>query len=269
MEEVQAAKTAEVRTRQFSSSLKRKPEVLDEGPRFRCRYLWTDSASCRSPAALDTESAEPFTSPPPHLLNDSSILSSLLRLRGYIDTDTPFNVDKLELGLSSHPNQPFVRLIIRSLCEGFWPLNDGVWDEDLEDMGNYSLEELDLSAIQSFRDKECEAQHWSPQLPFEHLLPGMKTSPMFVVWQKLKPRIITDHAGSGLNNGISKDDSRVKYDNMHPFSQALCQARLKNPIVDLVLYKSDVASAFLNLPAHPLWQLQQVVSVDRKRYIVR
>ena len=60
---------------------------------------------------------------------------------------------------------------------------------------------------------------------------------MFVVWQKLKPRIITDHAGSGLNDGISKEDSKVRYDDMHPFGQAMRQARRDNPAVDLVLYK--------------------------------
>ena len=34
-------------------------------------------------------------------------------------------------------------------------------------------------------------------------------------------------------------------------------------------FKSDVASVFLNLPAHPLWQLRQAVTVDGKLYIVR
>ena len=78
---------------------------------------------------------------------------------------------------------------------------------------------------------------------------------MFVVWQKEKPRIITDHAGSGLNDGISRENSKVKYSDMHPFGQAMCQARQDNPAVDLILYKLDVATAFLNLLPHPIWQL--------------
>jgi hypothetical protein len=269
VEEEEVTRAVAARTRQFHSSAKRKTEDLINGPRFRRRYLWTDSNITRSPAALDTETAEPFTSPPAHLLEDPTILSSLTELQGLVNTETPFDVDKLELFLESHPNQPFVRSIIRSLREGFWPFDDGDWEEDSEDMANYSSDVLDLSAIRAFRDKECEAQHWSPRLPFNHLLPGMKTSPMFVVWQKQKPRIITDHAGSGLNNGISKENSKVKYDDMHPFGQALRRARSDNPAVDLILYKSDVAAAFLNLPAHPIWQLRQVVSVDGDRYIVR
>lgn len=63
----------------------------------------------------------------------------------------------------------------------------------------------------------------------------MKSSPMFVVWQKQKPRVITDHAGSGLNDGISRENCRVKYDDMHPFGQALREARQANPAVDLIL----------------------------------
>ncbi|KAK7440280.1 hypothetical protein VKT23_017222 [Stygiomarasmius scandens] len=49
----------------------------------------------------------------------------------------------------------------------------------------------------------------------------MKVSPMFVVWQKGKPRVITDHTGSGLNADIPKEKGKVKYDDMHTFGQVL------------------------------------------------
>lgn len=217
---------------------------------------------------LNTESAEPFKTPPLHLLQDPTLLSTLSTLQDFVATDTPFDIDKMELFLSNHPNQPFVKSIMKSLREGFWPFDDGEWNDYSEDLDNYSSEEPDLNAIRSFRDRECANLHWSPRLPFSNLLPGMKSSPMFVVWQKQKPRVITDHAGSGLNDGISINNCRVRYDDMRPFGQALRQARRNNPGVDLILYKSDVASAFLNLPAHPIWQLRQVVSVDDKKYIV-
>ena len=64
-----------------------------------------------------------------------------------MNTDTPFDVDKLKLVLGGHPNQHFVKSIIKSLCEGFWPFDNGAWDKDLEDMANYSSEDLDLAAI--------------------------------------------------------------------------------------------------------------------------
>lgn len=37
----------------------------------------------------------------------------------------------------------------------------------------------------------------------------------------------------------------------------------------IILFKSDVSSAFLNLPAHPIWQIHQTVVVDKLMYIVR
>ncbi len=59
------------------------------------------------------------------------------------------------------------------------------------------------------------------------------------------------------------------YDNMHDFAQVLYNLRQQNPDKKYVLWKSDVSSAFLNLPAHPLWQLRQVVIVEGHLYIVR
>ncbi|KAF8809907.1 hypothetical protein BYT27DRAFT_7222240 [Phlegmacium glaucopus] len=109
------------------------------------------------------------------------------------------------------------------------------------------------------------------QSPPEHILNNPKIHSMLSQLQdyKGKPRVITDHAGSGLNDGIPKEESRVQYDDMHSFGQVLREARRNNPAVDLILYKSDVASAFLNLSAHPIWQLQQVVTIDNKKYIVQ
>jgi hypothetical protein len=92
---------------------------------------------------------------------------------------------------------------------------------------------------------------------------------MFVAWQHGKPRIIADHSASELNVGISREDAKVRYDDMHDFGQSLHNARLANVERQLVLYKDDVASAFLNLPAHPIWQIRQVVVVDGKLQIVR
>ena len=74
---------------------------------------------------------------------------------------------------------------------------------------------------------------------------------MFVVWQNEKPHVITDHTYLGINNSIPQSEAKVKYDNMQTFSQNLHNAHLSNPGRCLVTFKSDVTSAFLNLPAHP------------------
>ena len=56
---------------------------------------------------------------------------------------------------------------------------------------------------------------------------------------------------------------------MHTFSQALYDAIKDNPLQKIITFKSDIASAFLNLPAHPLWQIRQIVIVDGKGHVVR
>ena len=54
----------------------------------------------------------------------------------------------------------------------------------------------------------------------------------------------------------------MRYDDMRTFRQVIFNAKRAHPNQDLVTWKSDVSSAFLNLPAHPIYQLRQVVDVE-------
>ena len=91
---------------------------------------------------------------------------------------------------------------------------------------------------------------------------------MFIIWQHGKPCVITNHQSSGLNDGIPRDEVHVKYNDMHPFGQELQSVKLMHPNHTLILFKSNVASTFLNLLAHPIWQLNQIVKVDGSLHIV-
>jgi len=232
--------------------------------------VWSNSTNKHlSPAALYTEPAPPLPSPPSHLLQDQKIQALLLAMQDHIEIKTPFNVDKLESMLADHPNQPFVQSVMTGLQDGFWPLNEGEWKVELEEVINsYSTNEGDLDAINSFQDKERSAGRWSDKLSDSELLLGMNMSPMFVVWQNGKAHVITNHSGSGINDGIPKSEAKVHYNDMHPFGQSLRDAHTDNPGHCILTFKSDVASVFLNLPAYPLWQLHQVVTVEGKHYIV-
>lgn len=253
------------------SSSKRKLEEFSEAPRHRRNFVWSRNIENNtSPSALYTETAPPLPSPPAHLLNDPKIQAALHQSRNHIKVDTPFDVDKLERLLADHPNQLFVASVMKGLREGFWPLDEGEWKVELEEVGpNHTMDDNDLEAVRAFRDREIAAGRWSDELEDTTLLPGMKVSPMFVVWQNEKARVITDHSASGLNDGIPKHEAKVKYDDMHSFGQCMRDAKAQNPGRRLVTFKSDVAKAFLNLPAHPIWQLRQVVLVDGKLHIVR
>jgi hypothetical protein len=251
---------------------KRKADAVPDLPRFRRGYGWANTPPPRlsSQAALSTESAPPLPLPPQALLDDPTLRETLRLLGDAVRVDTPFDIDKFELLLTDHPNQPFVGSVMKGLREGFWPFDEGEWKLELEEIsGNHKMEAADLEALNKFRDKEVAADRWSSPVELRELLPGMKISPMFVVWQNGKPRVVTDHSASGLNDGIPREEARVKYDDMRSFGQALHNAKLSSPGRRIVTFKSDVASAFLNLPAHPLWQLRQIVSVEGRLYIVR
>ncbi|KAJ6623877.1 hypothetical protein B0H10DRAFT_1742178, partial [Mycena sp. CBHHK59/15] len=133
----------------------------------------------------------PLPSPQAHLLNDPVVQASIRAMKGHIKVETTFNVERFE--------KPFVCSVMTRLREGFWPFHDGEYKVELQVKGeNFATDPADLAAIRAYRDKEISASHWSGALPDTELLPGMSKSPMFVVWQKEKPRVITDHKSSGL-----------------------------------------------------------------------
>lgn len=94
-------------------SLKRKALDVLESPRFRRGFVWSDSdINDISPSALYTETAPPL---PAH----TKIQEALHLLGDAIKVETPFDVNKLELLLVDHPNQPFVKSVMKGLREGF------------------------------------------------------------------------------------------------------------------------------------------------------
>ena len=240
-------------------------------PSYQWGFIWSKSHSnLFLPSTATTETAEPLPFPPLSLLHNLKIQCTLDHLKSFILVDTLFNVDHLKNLLTSHSNQPFVKLVMKGLREGFWPFNKGEWKlKESKKLPNYSTEDKNLDVIWIFWNKKVELGHWSDVIPHHPTtLPGLKTSPMFVIWQHNKPQVITDHVGSGLNDGIPKDQACVQYDNMHTFSQVLHSAIQKNPDQKIITFKSNIAFAFLNLPVHPLWQIQQIVQVGDESYIV-
>ena len=230
--------------------VKRKDSDFPDSPLFCRRFVWSrhQSNDILSPAIAATEYAEPLPSPPEILVNNPQIQYTFHHLNQYIKVETPFYVDWFENLLADHPNKPFVKSVMKGLHEGFWPFDEGEWDLELKKFRqNYAVEDEDLTVIRAFHDKQIDLGRWSNSLPDTNLQPGMKISPMFVIWQHEKSRVITDHAGSGLNDGIPREEARVQYDDMHTFSQALYDAIQDNPLCEIITFKSDIALAFLNI----------------------
>ena len=127
---------------------------------------------------LYTETAPLLLSPPQHLLEDPTIQKPIHSLGNAIKVDTPFDVNKFELLLVNHPNQPFVHSVIKGLYKGFWPFDEGEWKIELEEVcPEYESSPEDVEAIHVFYDWEIAAGRWSDSLDNTRLLPGMKISP--------------------------------------------------------------------------------------------
>lgn len=113
---------------------------------------------------------------------------------------------------------------------------------------------------------------WSK--PFgEKLLPGMHASPISAVPKSTpgKFRLIMDQSRGphSLNSTIAKSQVKVKLDTVKDLGIKLLDVRKKHPKRKLCLWKSDVKSAYRQLPVHPLWQIKQAVPVDGQYHIDR
>ena len=116
-----SSKIKETRPLAGKKGVKRKDAGFPEPPLFRRKFVWS-RRQCNvilSPAAAATEFAEPLPSPPKALMNNPEIQSTLSYLNQYIKVKTPFNVDRFESLLVDHPNQPFVKSVMKGLREGF------------------------------------------------------------------------------------------------------------------------------------------------------
>jgi hypothetical protein len=151
-----------------STSLKHKAPVILESPRFYRGLVWAGSSIDHiSPSALYTKSASPLPSPPQHLLDNPRIQESIRSLGNAIKVEMPFNVNKLELLLSDHPNQPFVSSVMKGLHEGFWPFNKGEWKIQFEEVTpDYNCDPNNTEAMPFVTEKSLQEDgpmHWMTQ----------------------------------------------------------------------------------------------------------
>jgi len=85
-------------------------------------------------------------------------------------------------------------------------------------------------------------------------------------------RLIIDQSSGphALNSTIPKSQVKVKLDNIHDLGTVLLAGSKRSiPNEKLTLFKSDVKSAYRQLPMDPLFQIKQVVSIDGQRHVDR
>lgn len=239
--------------------------------------IWRTSDSPKVVSAYSTLTANPLPSPPRSEVQNKVVRKTITQNPDLFKIVSPINVDAFGKQLKDHPNQPFVKSVVRGLRKGFWPWADTSVSTlpttyDGSRLRQPITKKDKANFIRQQRDEEVELERWSK--PFgKKLLPGMHAPPIGAVPKSTpgKFRLIIDQSSGphALNSTIPKSQVKVKLDNIHDLGTELLAVRKKHPERKICLFKSDVKSAYRQLPVHPLWQIKQVVTIDGQRHVDR
>jgi hypothetical protein len=244
--------------------------------RQRCPTLiWRPSDTPRTSSAYSTLTAAPLPSPPRNELRNKVARKTISQNPHLFEIVSPIKTDVLRKYLKDHPNKRFYKSAIRGLEEGFWPWADTTnLPITYDGSGQHSniTNKDKANFIKKQAQEEMNLGRWSK--PFgKKLKPGMHSSPIHAV-PKSTPgeyRLVTDHSRGphSLNSTIAKSQVKVKLDSIRDLGSKLLAVRKKHPKRKLILWKSDVKSAYRQLPVHPLWQIKQAVPVEGQFHIDR
>lgn len=105
----------------------------------------------------------------------------------------------------------------------------------------YLGSEHDDSLIEQQEDSMCRVEE------------ALKQGPKSLSFSNKCPHELSSLSSPRFHRGFVWDSSLL--------ASSMYNAKHQHPYKTLVTWKSDVSSAFLNLLAHPLWQLRQLVKV--------
>ncbi|GAA5930465.1 hypothetical protein JCM10213_001099 [Rhodosporidiobolus nylandii] len=238
---------------------------IGPAPRLQRSYLWPlPAAAPPTTPSLDASlTAPPLPRPPQSVLNDPR-LRDIIRRRPYlVSTFSPLDHRALERALRGHPNRRWVASLVESVRDGFWPAHDGS-EPTVPDPAKgdhlFPRRREDQDVQVKAAEKSRADGHFS--IAFDELEDGMTVNAQFCVHKEgSEPRLVDDHSGSGLNDGIGSVGA--KYDRLDCLVRYLRFAGLLTGELpeNATLWKLDVSAAFKLLLMHPLWQLRQVVLV--------
>ena len=174
-----------------------------------------------------------------------------------------------------HPNRPFVDSVLRGLREGFWLFADEqpddyplTWDETRAPFQDDQVRQF----LRDQRDEEIAAGRWSPSFGPD-LLPGMYSMPIFAIPKREgsdKLRLINDlSAGRYSVNSMVRPEAvkGVTLDGIPALGDSIRSLADQHPGEKLMLWKSDIAHAYRNLPVHPTQQRFHINTIDGLRYV--
>ena len=238
-------------------------------PKYARDLLWAPPTSSNplSPASQYSLFADPLPRPPDSELHNDIANSTIRNHPELFNVVCNIKIDVFADLLSDHPNQPFVQSVIAGLREGFWP-----WAEPNADYPSTNefpqhppRTEQERLFLLSQRDIEIRADRFSK--PFgSNILPGMNNVPVHSVPKPHsdKLHLVVDHsAGSfSINSLIDRQAiAGVKLDGIRSLGDSIRELRHSGEDGPLIIWKSDVAAAYRQMPMHPLWQIKQIVRI--------
>ena len=236
--------------------------------------IWREGDTPKAVSAYSTLNAPPVPSPPKNELQNKDARRTISENPDLFKVVTPIKADVFKKNLKDHPNQPFVKSVVRGLKKGFWPwadTSDLPITHDGSGQRSTTISKEKANFIQQQSQDEMNLERWSK--PFEKLLPGMHASPISAVPKSTpgKFRLVNDQSRGphALNSKIEKNQVKVKLDTIHDLGDQLLAVQKEHPKREKILWKSDVKSAYRQLPVHPLWQIKQAIPIDDKYHIDR
>lgn len=231
-----------------------------ESRRFMRGLEWDSFNPQGFSAAIESSlHAEPLPDPP-SLDDDPNAAFAIKRFPHLFKIVTPFKVDLIEKLTLKHPNQPFVKSVIKGLRYGFWPMSS-IPSSKIDNFDNHNS----CNLCQDLLDEQCadEVQKGRYSDVFHTLLPGMKVAPLCLVPKKGTDKVCVcsnmSFGNPSPNSLIDRSKIRISMDSLISFAPFLINRKKK--LNDLVLWKSDVDSAYRNCPLSPQWQIHQIIKV--------
>jgi hypothetical protein len=242
-------------------------------PKYAWHYIWDSDEFSYISTALSSEFVPPVPCPPHNELDNRVTLTTINSYPHLFHVTTPVKIEHFHQLLTSHPNQALVESVCQGLEDGFWPWAITKHSTAPSIVDNALLQKIkNPQHLQLIREQHNEEiALWQFSEPFNSLLSGMTTIPLWVVPKPHsdKLRLVVNQSAGDFspNSFIMSEDASMHLDSLHALGAALIRVREQYRNIPLVLFKTDVSQAYRHLPMHPLWQLHQVVTIDSKHHI--
>jgi hypothetical protein len=259
------------------TALEGRSEVLKsrgDRPRYAQQLIWDLNEEEVGPPAMYSLTADPLPRPPLSAFNKVA-LKTISENPDLFKITCLIHVDVLETLLIDHPKPLFCQSVLTGLHEGFWPWPDKPEEYPENHDNSHRPPKTDKERVFLKSQVEFEQEAGRLSAPFgPDLLPGMYSPLVHAVPKPAseKLRMVVDHSAGkySLNSMIDpKDIASVKLDGINSLGSSLRSFKTTDLNSELIVFKSDVSTAYRQMPMHFLYQLLTIITVDGEHRVDR